>query len=161
MLAFSLIVIVTAVPLYLSWKSRSRVPAVSRYTQVTSDGRFKRDAVVTDGARIFFSEQLGGQIALAQVSSASGETVAFQPSLSNANLLGISPDRSRLLVGRFEASAPECPLWVVPVTGGSPYRLGDVLAHSAAWAPDGEWITYATAETCFKSGRTAVGRANS
>ncbi len=77
LLAFSLIVIVTAVPLYLSWKSRSRVPAVSRYTQVTSDGRFKRDAVVTDGARIFFSEQLGGQIVLAQVSSASGETVPF------------------------------------------------------------------------------------
>jgi DNA-binding winged helix-turn-helix (wHTH) protein/Tol biopolymer transport system component len=150
LLVCGVLIIAAAIPIYLSLKSRWQIPKVTRYTQVTSDGRSKRDAVVTDGARVYFSEQLGGQIVLAQVSSVSGETVPFQPQLSNANLLAISPDRSKLLIGRFEASAPECPLWVVPVTGGSPYRLGDVLAHAATWTADGEWITYANGGDLFQ-----------
>ncbi len=110
------LIIAAAVPLYLSLRSRWRMPRVARYTRVTTDGRLKRDAVVTDGARVYFSEQQGGQIVLAQVSTAGGETATFQPSLPNANLLAISPDRSKLLVGRFEATTPECPLWVAAGT---------------------------------------------
>ena len=143
-------IIAAAAPLYFSLKSRWQSLKVARYTQITSDGRLKRDAVVTDGARVYFSEQLGGQIVLAQVASASGETVPFQPSLPNANLLAISPDHSKLLIGRFEGSAPECPLWIVPVTGGSPSRLGDVLAHAATWTADSEWITYANGSELFQ-----------
>ena len=147
LIAFGLLaLLLISAGLYWRWQ----MPRVTRYIQVTSDGRLKRDAVVTDGSRVYFSEQLGGQIVLAQVSSASGETVPFQPSLSNANLLAISPDRSRLLIGRFEGSAPECPLWVVPVTGGTPYRLGDVLAHAATWTGDGEGITYANGGELFQ-----------
>ena len=150
LLVCGFLIIAAVAPLYLSLKSRWQMPSVTRYSQITSDGRLKRDAVVTDGSRVYFSEQLGGQIVLAQVSSASGETVPFQSQLSNANLLAISPDRSRLLIGRFEGSAPECPLWIVPVTGGTPYRLGDVLAHAATWTGEGEGITYANGGELFQ-----------
>lgn len=150
LLVCGLITLAAAVPIYFSLKSRWQTLKVARYTQITSDGRLKRDAVVTDGARVYFSEQLGGQMALAQVSSAGGEVVPVQPSLPNANLLAISPDHSKLLIGRFEGSAPECPLWIVPVTGGSPSRLGDVLAHAATWTADSEWITYANGGELFQ-----------
>ncbi|MCM3900740.1 MAG: winged helix-turn-helix domain-containing protein, partial [Pyrinomonadaceae bacterium] len=144
------LILAATVPVYLTLKSRWQTPTVTRYTQLTSDGRSKRDAVVTDGSRVYFSEQLGGQIVVAQVSTASGETVPLQPQLSNGNLLAISPDKSKLLIGRFQASAPECPLWIVPVTGGSPYRLGDVLAHAATWTANGESITYANGGDLFQ-----------
>jgi serine/threonine protein kinase len=144
------LVITTAVPLYFILKSRWQTPRVTLYAQVTSDGRLKRDAVVTDGSRVYFSEQVGGRIVLAQVSSAGGETVPFQPSLSDAYLLAISPDRSKLLIKGFAGSAQAAPLWIVPVTGGSPYRLGDVLAHAATWTSNGEWITYSNGGDLFQ-----------
>jgi Tol biopolymer transport system component/DNA-binding winged helix-turn-helix (wHTH) protein len=150
LLACALLIIVIAVPLFLSLKSRWQTPNVTRYTQVTSDGRLKRGAVVTDGARVYFSGQLGGQMVLAQVASASGETVPFQTALANANLLAISPDRSKLLIRKDEGSAQEEPLWIVPVTGGVPYRLGEMLAHAATWTADGEWITYAKGSELFQ-----------
>jgi Tol biopolymer transport system component/DNA-binding winged helix-turn-helix (wHTH) protein len=150
LIASGLLIVAAAIPIYLSLKSRRQTPRVTRYTQVTSDGRLKRGAVVTDGARVYFSEQLGGQLVLAQVSSASGETVPVQPPLPSANLLAISPDRSKLLIRRDEGSAQDEPLWFVPVTGGSPYRLGEVIAHAATWTPDGEWITYANRGDMFQ-----------
>ena len=149
LLACGTLIIAAAIPIYFSLRSRWQMPKMTSYTQVTSDGRLKRDAVVTDGSRIYFSELLGGQVVLAQVSSAGGETMPVHPPLPNANLLALSPDRSKLLVGRFEGSAPEGPLWVVPVTGGSPYRLGDVLGHAATWSPGGEWIAYAKGGELF------------
>ena len=154
-LVCSLLIIAAAVLIYFGLKSQ--MPKVASTIQITRDGRMKRDAVVTDGTRVYFSEQLGGQIVLAQVSSTSGETVPFQPLLSNANLLAISPDKSKLLIGRFEGSASECPLWVVPVTGGSPYRLGDLLGHAATWIPNGEWITYAKGGELFQVRNDASG----
>ncbi|NOT59083.1 MAG: hypothetical protein HOP19_02540, partial [Acidobacteria bacterium] len=150
LLVCGLIILAAAIPIYFSQKSRGQMPGVTRYTQVTSDGRLKRDAVVTDGSRVYFSEQLGGQMALAQVSSAGGEAVPFQPSLSNANLLAISPDGSKLLIRGDAGSAQAAPLWIVPVTGGTPYRLGEVLAHSATWAANGAGITYANGGELFQ-----------
>jgi eukaryotic-like serine/threonine-protein kinase len=151
LLACVLIIIAAAAPIYLNLKSRWQMPRVTRYTQLTNDGRFKRDLVVTDGARIYFSEQLAGQKSvLAQVSSAGGETVPFHPPLLNADLLAISPDRSRLLIGKFEGAEPEKRLWIVPVTGSPSYHLNDVLAHAATWTPDGEWITYANGGELFQ-----------
>ena len=149
-LACGIFIIAAAFTIYFSLWSRWQTPRVTRYTQVTSNGRLKRDAVVTDGSRVYLSEQLGGQMVLAQVSSASGETLPILPPFPNANLLAISPDRSKLLIRRDEGSAQEEPLWVVPVTGGSPYRLGDVLAHAATWTANGEWITYANRGELFQ-----------
>jgi Tol biopolymer transport system component len=36
----------------------------------------------------------------------------------------------------------ELPLWQLPIPAGSPRRVGNVLAHSATWTPDGQYITY-------------------
>src|SRR5205823_15025331 len=66
--------------------------------------------------------------------------------LENASLLDISRDGSELLIGRGEGHphSVQLALWTVPVLGGSPRRLGDLVAASAAWSPDGEWLVYGT-----------------
>ena len=54
------------------------------------------------------------------------------------------PGRSELLVkGVAEGSETEWPVWVLPVPGGSLRPVGNILAHAAAWAPDGQHIVYA------------------
>src|SRR5207249_1849744 len=35
-------------------------------------------------------------------------------------------------------------LWALPLSGGMPRRVGDVLAEAAAWSPDGNTIAYST-----------------
>ena len=60
--------------------------------------------------------------------------------------MDVSPDGSELLVGTRAAFETEVPLWILPVLGGSPRRVGDVLVNpdgGAAWSPDGQKIVYA------------------
>jgi len=57
-------------------------------------------------------------------------------------LFDVSPDGSSLLAGEV-ATYVEGPLWTVPVLGGSPRRVGNLVASFAAWSPDGQSIAYA------------------
>jgi Tol biopolymer transport system component/tRNA A-37 threonylcarbamoyl transferase component Bud32 len=118
-------------------------PKVLRTVQITSDGRDKGGTIVTDGARLYFSENVAGQNVLAQVSVTGGETVLITTPFQNTFLLDISPTGSDLLVGSVVGTEAEFPLWVLPALGGSPHRLRDVVAHDASWSPDGQEIVYA------------------
>jgi Tol biopolymer transport system component len=125
-------------------------PKVLRYAQISSDGQPKLVSflipvpLVTDGARVYFPQAVGGALGLAQVSVAGSETVPvpmpFQTAF-NTYLLGISPNRSELLVWTFGGS--ETGLWIVPLLGGSPRRFADLLADDGAWSPDGQKLVYA------------------
>jgi Tol biopolymer transport system component len=126
-------------------------PRVAGSTTLVSDGHLKAHnissslitSLVTDGARLYFSELVDGQYLLAQVSCTGGETVIMPTPFRNTFIQDISPNKAELLIASREAEESEMPLWVLPVLGGSPRRLSDVLAHGAAWSPDGREIVYA------------------
>ena len=124
-------------------------PRVLRTVQITSDGREKHRPLVADGARIYFSEDTGGGSVLAQVSVTGGETVTIPTPLQNVYTLDISPTGSELLLGSQAGLETEYPLWVLPALGGSPHRLGDVVAHAGAWSPDGQGIVYANGKDLY------------
>ncbi len=130
-------------------KSPLPSPRVLRSVQITSDGQQKLVQymipipLVTDGSRIYFPEAAAGALGLAQVSVAGSETVPVRMPFQiafNTYLLGISPNRSELLVCNFGGS--ETGLWVVPLLGGSPRRLGDLLAMTELGLQMGKrWFT--------------------
>jgi Tol biopolymer transport system component len=101
-------------------------------------------ALITDGPRIYFTE---GAVPT-QVSSAGGETVTIPASFPNSTIGDISPNRSELLVSRGDHEY-EGTLWVLPVLGGAPRRLGDLLGHDATWTPDGLHIVYANGSSLY------------
>ncbi|MGO9271406.1 MAG: winged helix-turn-helix domain-containing protein [Terriglobia bacterium] len=125
------------------WLNPAPPLRVLRLVQLTHFGRadYAR-GVVTDGARIYFSEVKGGHYTVDQVSVAGGEPTPVPLPFPNAEVFDISPDHTELLVASFIGLEQEEPLWIVPVTGGAPHRLGDVLAEGAAWSPDGQAIAY-------------------
>jgi serine/threonine protein kinase/Tol biopolymer transport system component len=130
-------------------KSPESPPAVFSSLQITNDGASKR-SLVTDGSRLYFSEHLGGHSVLMQVSTSGGETAPLPIALASADIYDFYTGRSELLVrGMAEGSDTEWPIWVLPVPAGSPRPVGSILAHAAAWAPDGRRIVYASKSTLF------------
>jgi Tol biopolymer transport system component/predicted Ser/Thr protein kinase len=142
--------IAAAILLYLFTRALPP-PRVLRTVQITSDGRNKTGPLLTDGARLYFSEDAGGRGVLAQVSVTGGETVPIPTPFQSALPLDISPTGSELLVGVGSTGGTETeyPLWVLPALGGSPHRFGDVVAHAGAWSPDGQEIIYANAADLY------------
>ena len=93
---------------------------------------------MTDGSRIYFTENPPTRYSVAQVSSGGGEVGALDVPLSNPIVEDISPEQSELLLA--QSSQFESPYWSLPVPAGSPRRLGDVTARDARWAPNGKLV---------------------
>ena len=105
----------------------------------------------TDGSRIYFAQIENGRATLAQALIADGETTTLPlpDELAAPSLESISPDGSRLLLRNHLATAPEQALWVVSTIGGSARRIPGILAHDAAWMPDGQRILYASGDDLY------------
>ena len=142
----ALAVLVAVVTLLTSPESP---PVVMSSFQITNDGASKR-SLVTDGTRLYFSEHVNGHSVLTQVSTSGGETAPVPISLPSADVYDFFPGRSELLVkGIAEGSDTEWPVWIMPVPAGSMRPLSNILAHAAAWAPDGQHIVYARNSTLY------------
>ena len=142
-LMLALVGVAALVALALFMRPAESPPTVASSLQITNDGTSKR-SLVTDGTRLYFSEYLSGHSVLRQVSTAGGETAPVPTSLASADIYDFYPGRSELLVkGVAEGSETEWPVWILPVPGGSLRPVGSILAHSATWAPDGQYIVYA------------------
>ncbi|PYV82853.1 MAG: hypothetical protein DMG05_27290, partial [Acidobacteria bacterium] len=115
--------------------SPSPKPTVSSYIQITTDGRPKVNRSFNDGLRLYFSELERGHFVLAQVSNIGGETVGIPSPFADVAVLDISPNRSELLVSSRHMTGVgglTNLLWTLPVLGGSPRRVGDIMAQGAA-----------------------------
>ena len=134
----------------VAWRvAPSPVPRVVNFTQLTKDGAAKLNVlstgsipppIVTDGSRLYFTEtQRGGGNAIAQVSVTGGETAVIPAPFVNVGVLGISPSGSDLLAYTWLANEIHVPLWIVPVLGGSPRRVGEVT-QDASWSSDGQFV---------------------
>lgn len=99
-----------------------------------------------DGTRLYFSQVDNGTPILDEALAANGEVTQFHlPSEIGAPLIGsLSPDGSNLIIHSHLQADPEQPLWIVPTLGGEARRVPNVLAHDAAWMPDGRRLLVAS-----------------
>jgi dipeptidyl aminopeptidase/acylaminoacyl peptidase len=123
-------------------------PRVLSYTQLTNDGADKvtvlsvgsiQAPMVTDGSRIYFSEEQATTAngVIAEVSVTGGPTGLVPTSFRNVGVNGISPTGSDLLAYAWQGNELLTPLWIVPVLGGSPRRVGETTTD-ATWSADGQ-----------------------
>lgn len=133
-------------------------PRITRYVQITGDSQGKTasyasevpPSLVSDGGRLYFMEGPLGSKKFAQVSAEGGEAILFSASFRIRRAVDVSPDRRELLVlSSDEPLQTEVPLMVLPLPGGSPRRVGDLLAHDASWSPDGLRIVYASGHDLY------------
>ncbi|HEY0797418.1 MAG TPA: hypothetical protein VGD64_16715 [Acidisarcina sp.] len=119
---------------------------VTGISQMTDDGTEKR-GLVTDGTRMFFSEEIGGRYFLSTMNVDGGSVRRIDLPIDNPIPVDISPDGKRLLVLSYEGFEEEQSLWVVPLDGNAPAQIMGIKCHSAAWGWDGKWIAYAAGNT--------------
>ncbi len=141
--------LMTPMPVVFFLRSPESPPAVISSLQITNDGTSKR-SLVTDGTRLYFSEYVSGHSVLMQVSTAGGETAPVPISLPSADVYDFFPGRAELLVkGVAEGSDTESPVWILPLPAGSLRPVGNILAHAATWAPDGQHIVYGRSSSLY------------
>ncbi len=125
-------------------------PTVSGYVQLTDDARPKA-LLGTDGARLYFAEQGGLTLPIAQVSVTGGDIARIPTPSPNMKLLAVSPDGSSLLLADLPVTGAdqEGPLWDLPILGGSARRLADTVGHDGAWSLDGKELAYANGNNLY------------
>jgi len=135
-------VLLVALVLWKTVFGTAGAPRVLRFTALTNDGQVKTGSMATDGSRIYFNEQLPGpRNLIVQVAVGGGEVVPLSTPLKAPQFMDLSRDGTYLLIGNNEVGHAFS-LWVQPVAGGSPRRIGDILAEEARFGPDGSSIIY-------------------
>ena len=118
-----------------------RAPQLIEQRQLTANGREKL-GLLTDGSHLYFGQEQDGRYGLAEMPVDGGTIRAIWNPQANVQPIAISPDGKELIASTGKGVEIERELWIVPLNTGQPYRLSNVTAHSAAWAPDGRTIAY-------------------
>ena len=148
------LVILAAVVLGYFLMQPAPTPKVANYVQLTHDGQPK-SLISTDGARLYLNLGSGSagnfsSSGIAEMSISGGEVKKINVTPSNGMLpVDLSPDGSELLVVDGQGSPPKGPLRSLPILGGSPRRIGDIVAETAAWSPDGKMLAYTNLSDLF------------
>ncbi len=144
-------VLIIAVGATLGWLGRPfSPPRVLSTTQLTHDG-FSKTGILTDGSRLYITESTGSRQFLVQASATGGETTVIPTPFASIVTSDISPDHSQMLVAEAVGPKYEFQVWVLPIPGGTPRRLGDIVARCdtwssqgwATWSPDGRQLAFA------------------
>ncbi len=123
-------------------------PVLSNYVQLTHDGQ-RKDLNTTDGSRLYLYWGTADFTGLAQMSVSGGEPQKLPILSMNMFPRGFSPDESELLAVDAHGEPPMGPLWSVPILGGSPRRLGDLVGNGGDWSPDGKRLAYSDASNLY------------
>jgi len=113
-----------------------RIVATRRLTHTRLNNFGK---IVTDGSRVYFSEQRAvDRVVPAQVSISGGEVSEITTNFANQlYVTGISPSGSELLV---EECCPPGKYWIQPIPSGPPRRAPSSLAGWIVWTQDGKYL---------------------
>jgi DNA-binding winged helix-turn-helix (wHTH) protein/Tol biopolymer transport system component len=129
----------------------SPAPRALGVRQITHSGRIEPyGTVLSDGARLYFTERRGAIETLAQAPLTGGEPVSISTTVPSLMVYDIDPDSARLLIGTQGTNFNQ-PLWVISTSGGSARRVGDIFSSSATvWLPHGDSIVYGHDAQLFK-----------
>ena len=128
------------------------IPTLSNYIRLTTDGEPKT-IFGTDGSRLYLSLGLPlSSRGAAQMSVVGGDLQKLSLIPKDMVPLGISPDGSQLLAARMAAFGAGSPLFSIPLLGGSPRQIGDMLAENTAYSHDGTRLAYTLGGDLFVAG---------
>ncbi|HEX4485044.1 MAG TPA: winged helix-turn-helix domain-containing protein [Terriglobales bacterium] len=134
--------IISTSPIWKAAFQTPNPPQIHRFKKLTDDGRAKFGPMVTDGRRIYFTEQLPGpRNIVVQLSTDGSEVIPLPVPLKQPAVLDLSKKGTELLVANDEGHGVNS-LWVQPIAGGSPSRLGEAFGYEGVFSADGSSVVY-------------------
>ncbi len=137
------------------------LPAVSNFVQITHDTEGKRGrtgslggpdaALLTDGARLYFTSGAADAPAIWQVSVKGGDPERISVPLSFPQLLDFSPARLELLIAGGLDEVTSRPFWSEPIPAGAAHPIGNLKGRDAAWSPDGRTLAFTRGTELYRS----------
>jgi Tol biopolymer transport system component len=121
-------------------------PRVTGTNQLTN-GSNPFFVTVTDGSRLYFTDNRSTGPVLAQLSVTGGDVSVIPTAIKRPVLSDIRPDHSQLLVGTNDPG--DTPVWSQPLPSGSPRQIGDLEASWAAWSPDSKQLIFTTGHDLY------------
>jgi DNA-binding winged helix-turn-helix (wHTH) protein len=116
---------------------------VTQITRLTNSGHVEPwGGIASDGSRLFFLEREGDHWNNRQISAAGGESAPFDSPFKNTKTFAVSPDQSEILLVPFTSRDSNRPLWSMPLVGGAPRPVGDIVVDGVAYSPDGTKIAF-------------------
>lgn len=158
---FPVIAILTIAALLLAFNSiaRTEPPRVLRMVRLTNSGKAENaGGLYSDGSRMYFSEKQGPNWSLMETSLAGGDAVPVATPFPNTRLMAISPDHTEMLITIVANHLGKHPLWIVPIQGGTPHRVGEITVDHAGWFPDGQRILCSSDGEVFSVDRDGAQR---
>lgn len=128
-------------------------PRVTSITQVTRDG-FRKTNLLGDNSQLFVTELPAAQRVIAKVSVPQSDRSLVATPFSNLQALDLSSDRTKLLVAPRQAGSSEDEFWTLPVTKGSPERIGNLTGRDATWSKDGQQLAFSKGSDLFIASST-------
>jgi DNA-binding winged helix-turn-helix (wHTH) protein/Tol biopolymer transport system component len=146
-------VLTIALVIWIAFLKTAGTPHVVRFTQLTHDGQSKDGPILTDGVRIYFNEYLStGKYVIAQVSVRGGEVSTVPLSINVPEVRDLSRDGTEYLIASFQR-LDECSIWLQPVAGGPPLRVGTIVGGDAGFGMDGTSIIYSQGHEVYTANR--------
>ena len=136
----------------LLYRHFSKAPRLLSVTQITHSSRVDPwGRLFSDGSRVFLLEREGDHWNSMQAATQSGGTAPFLTTFHNTRIFSLSAKTSEMLIGPFVGRTGNLPLWILPLVGGSPRRLGDITADDAEFSPDGTRIAFSRGDGIYLS----------
>lgn len=143
---FAIVGIACAVVLTIAYRFRPAMPLphVTRIVQLTESGGVHRgDPLVTDGPRVYYQSAgpMGKDRQLRQVLLTGGQDLPVGIPAGPFHIRGLSPDDTEFLA--IFGIGVQNTVWRIPVAGGSPRRVGNLIADEISWSHDSNLFAYA------------------
>lgn len=117
-------------------------PRVTAIKQITRDG-YRKTNLLADDSQLFVTELPSSNRVIAKVSLPNSNRSVLPTPFASSQALDLSPDRSKLLVVSSSKNSSNSELWTLPLSSGSPQRIGDLSGRDASWSSDGKLIAFA------------------
>jgi DNA-binding winged helix-turn-helix (wHTH) protein/Tol biopolymer transport system component len=148
-IALAAAIVVLACAAGFTWYLTEPSPAlrIASYTQITSDGQWKRVAGA-DGSNVYLNLFVPNGHGVVPVSGGRVAPLSIDLPTSkdspndNPQILGVSPAGSKLLVGSNWNPGSGRDLWIVDAHGGEARYLAK--GYWATWSPDSGTVVYST-----------------
>src|SRR5579872_4294439 len=123
------------------------LPKVTSVAQITHDG-FTKTNLLSDNSNLYVTEWPAGRHVIAKVSLQRSDRSLVTSPFSNLQALDLSPDHTKLLVAPIQGSG-DYEFWTLPVTQGSPERVGGLTGRDATWSADGQHLAFSKGSVLY------------